>query len=53
MLAYAKSVNPTYANFNIVTPYPGTEFFQQVKDEIADFDFTKYNVYTPVMKYNT
>ncbi len=51
VLAYAKAVNPTYANFNIVTPYPGTEFFQHVKDEIADFDFTKYNVYTPVMKY--
>jgi anaerobic magnesium-protoporphyrin IX monomethyl ester cyclase len=51
VLAYAKSANPTYANFNIVTPYPGTEFFQQVKDQIADFDFTKYNVYTPVMKY--
>ena len=51
VLGYAISVNPTFANFNIVTPYPGTEFFQQVKDEIADFDFTKYNVYTPVMKY--
>ncbi len=51
VLAYAKEVNPTFANFNIVTPYPGTEFFGQVKDQIADFDFTKYNVYTPVMKY--
>jgi anaerobic magnesium-protoporphyrin IX monomethyl ester cyclase len=51
VLAYAIAVNPTYGNFNIVTPYPGTEFFQQVKDQIADFDFTKYNVYTPVMKY--
>jgi radical SAM superfamily enzyme YgiQ (UPF0313 family) len=51
VLRYALQVNPTYANFNIVTPYPGTEFFQQVKEEIADFDFTKYNVYTPVMKY--
>jgi len=51
VLGYAKKVNPTYANFNIVTPYPGTEFFQHVKDQIEDFDFTKYNVYTPVMKY--
>ena len=51
VLEYAKGVNPTYANFNIVTPYPGTEFFNDVKDQIADFDFTKYNVYTPVMKY--
>ena len=51
VLKYAKKVNPTYANFNIVTPYPGTEFFDQVKDQIADFDYTKYTVYTPVMKY--
>lgn len=51
VLRYAKLVNPTYANFNIVTPYPGTEFFQHVRQQIADFDFAKYNVYTPVMKY--
>jgi len=51
VLKYAKQVGPTFANFNVVTPYPGTEFFQQVKDQIADFDFTKYDVYTPVMKY--
>jgi anaerobic magnesium-protoporphyrin IX monomethyl ester cyclase len=51
VLKYAKAVGPTFANFNVVTPYPGTEFFNQVRDDIADFDFTKYNVYTPVMKY--
>lgn len=51
VLRYAKAVNPTYANFNVVTPYPGTEFFEQVKQQIASFDYTKYTVYTPVMKY--
>lgn len=51
VLRYARNVNPTFANFNVVTPYPGTEFFTQVQDQIADFDYTKYNVYTPVMKY--
>jgi anaerobic magnesium-protoporphyrin IX monomethyl ester cyclase len=51
VLRYAKQVNPTYANFNIVTPYPGTEFFEQVRHQIADFDFTRYSVYTPVLKY--
>ncbi len=51
VLKYAKLVNPTYANFNIVTPYPGTEFFAEVRDQIADFDFSRYTVYTPVMKY--
>jgi radical SAM superfamily enzyme YgiQ (UPF0313 family) len=51
VLNYAKRVNPTWANFNIVTPYPGTEFFQQFKDRIATFDYTRYDVYTPVMQY--
>ena len=51
VLKYAKAVGPTFANFNVVTPYPGTEFFNQVREDIADFDFTKYSVYTPVMKY--
>jgi radical SAM superfamily enzyme YgiQ (UPF0313 family) len=51
VLAYARKVNPTYANFNIVTPYPGTEFFTQVKDQIEDFDFSHYSVYEPILKY--
>lgn len=51
VLDYAKRVGPTYANFNVVTPYPGTEFFEQIKDRIIDFNFSHYNVYTPVLKY--
>ncbi len=52
VLDYAKLVGPTYANFNVVTPYPGTEFFEQIKDKIEDFDFSHYDVYTPVLKYD-
>jgi len=52
VLHYARVLNPTVANFNVVTPYPGTEFFGKVKDQIAHFDFSKYNEYTPVMKYH-
>ncbi len=48
---YATTVGPTFANFNIVTPYPGTEFFEEVRNQIADFDYSRYTVYHPVMKY--
>ena len=48
---YAQSLNPTYANFNVVTPYPGTAFFQQMRPQIADTDFGHYTVYTPLLKY--
>ncbi len=51
VLRYAKALNPTFANFNVVTPYPGTEFFEQSRHDIADFDYSKYSVYTPVLKY--
>lgn len=51
VMDYARRVNPTYANFNIVTPYPGTQFHQLVEDKIADRDYSKYSVYQPVMKY--
>jgi len=47
---YAKLVGPTFANFNIVTPYPGTEFFQQVKERIVTFDYSRYSVFTPVLR---
>ena len=50
---YARELNPTYANFNVVTPYPGTAFYESEKSRgrIADFDFTRYTSYAPVMKY--
>jgi radical SAM superfamily enzyme YgiQ (UPF0313 family) len=48
---YAQSLNPTYANFNIVTPYPGTRFFDDVRGQIASFDYSRYDVYTPVLEY--
>lgn len=51
VMTYALQVNPTFANFNIVTPYPGTEFFGQIKDRVADFDYSHYTVYTPLLKY--
>ena len=51
VLRYAKKLNPTFANFNIVTPYPGTEFYHAMKGQISDASVTEYNMYTPVMKY--
>ena len=51
VLDYALELNPTFANFNVVTPYPGTPFFQEIRPRIADFDYSHYTVYTPVLKY--
>ena len=51
VLAYAKKVNPYAANFNIVTPYPGTGFIKEIRDQIDTFDWSRYDVYTPNLKY--
>jgi radical SAM superfamily enzyme YgiQ (UPF0313 family) len=52
VLDYAISVGPTFANFNVVTPYPGTEFYEQMRGRIARPDFAGFNVYTPVLQYD-
>ena len=51
VIEYAQKLNPTFANFNIVTPYPGTEFYARIKDRIAHFDYSRYTVYAPVLNY--
>lgn len=51
VLSYAKSLNPTFANFNIVTPYPGTAFFTDSVGAVSDLPWRYYDMYTPVMNY--
>ena len=42
-LQFAKSLNPNTVSFTILTPYPGTDLFEQVKDRIITFDWRKYD----------
>jgi anaerobic magnesium-protoporphyrin IX monomethyl ester cyclase len=50
VLAYAKRLNPTVANFNIVTPYPGTQFYAEHLGSLSTANFADYSMYTPVME---
>jgi radical SAM superfamily enzyme YgiQ (UPF0313 family) len=52
VLRYAMSLGPTFANFNVVTPYPGTAFFDQMRDRLEAIDYSRFNVYTPLLKYD-
>jgi radical SAM superfamily enzyme YgiQ (UPF0313 family) len=52
VLRYAESLGPTFANFNVVTPYPGTEFFAEMRDRLGELDYSRMNVYTPMLKYD-
>ena len=42
-LKFAKSLNPNTVSFTILTPYPGTDLFNQVKDKIITFDWRKFD----------
>ena len=42
-LRFAKSLNPNTVSFTILTPYPGTDLFEEVKDRIITFDWRKYD----------
>jgi len=50
VLHYAQAIGPTFANFNVVTPYPGTRFHEEMKGRMVQTDFSRYTVYTPVLK---
>ena len=51
VLRYAKRLNPTYANFNIVTPYPGTPFYDESSAARTSAPWRRYDMYTPVLAY--
>ncbi|WP_431299484.1 magnesium-protoporphyrin IX monomethyl ester anaerobic oxidative cyclase [Tabrizicola sp. BL-A-41-H6] len=41
---------PDLANWAMYTPWPFTPLFQEIKDQVEVFDFSKYNFVTPIMK---
>jgi radical SAM superfamily enzyme YgiQ (UPF0313 family) len=47
---YAIALGPTFANFNVVTPYPGTAFHDQMRDRLGAADYGRLDVYTPMLR---
>jgi hopanoid C-3 methylase len=47
---YAGSHRVVYAGYTIVTPMPGTVFYNEVKNEIVDRDLSKYNFFNAILK---
>jgi len=42
-IRFAKRLNPEAAQFSILTPYPGTRLFNEVKDRIITYDWNLYD----------
>ena len=50
-LADYSAANPVvFAGYTILSPMPGTIYYQQVKDQIIDHDYNKYNFFNAVTK---
>lgn len=50
-IEYAKKLNTHVAQFFIFTPFPGTRYFESIKDQIKEKDWEKFDCYTPVIKH--
>src|SRR6266571_8605675 len=46
LIRFAVDLDSTYANFKILTPYPGTPQYKQLKPLIVETDWEKYDGYT-------
>lgn len=49
-IKYAKKLNTYGAQFTVCTPFPGTEFYEEIKGSI-DEDWDKFDSFTPVFKH--
>src|SRR5262249_5439637 len=46
LIRFAVDLDSTYANFKILTPYPGTPQYKQLKSLIFENDWEKFDGYT-------
>ncbi|PYS79022.1 MAG: hypothetical protein DMF70_13865 [Acidobacteria bacterium] len=46
LIQFAVDLDSTYANFKILTPYPGTPQFKQLKPLVNETDWQKFDGYT-------
>ncbi len=50
LTAYADRNRVVYAGYTILTPMPGTLYYQEVKERITDHDYRRYNFFNAVLK---
>src|SRR5262249_36341926 len=48
---YATDLGSTFAQFKILTPYPGTPMFKQIQPLLTETDWEKYDGYTPTFRH--
>src|SRR5438477_3615525 len=48
---YATDLGSTFAQFKILTPYPGTPMFKQLEPLLVETDWERFDGYTPTFKH--
>jgi len=48
---YAIELGSTFAQFKILTPYPGTPMFKQLEPRLTETDWEKFDGYTPTFDH--
>jgi len=49
-IRYASEIDPEAVQFSILTPYPGTRLFEEVKERIFTYDWDLYDCLHPVLR---
>jgi anaerobic magnesium-protoporphyrin IX monomethyl ester cyclase len=49
-LELSKHYNPDFAHFLAITPWPYSDLYGELKDYIEEWDFSKYNLITPIVR---
>ena len=50
---YAIELGSTFAQFKLLTPYPGTPLWKQLEPSVYEQDWQKFDGYTPTFKHPT
>src|SRR2546423_1052546 len=48
---YATDLGSTFAQFKMLTPYPGTPMFKQIEPLLSETDWERYDGYTPTFRH--
>jgi anaerobic magnesium-protoporphyrin IX monomethyl ester cyclase len=52
-LELAKHYNPDFGHFLAITPWPYSDLYKDLKPYIEEWDYSKYNLITPIVKPKT
>jgi anaerobic magnesium-protoporphyrin IX monomethyl ester cyclase len=50
-IEYAAALGSTFAQFKILTPYPGTPMFKQLQPLLTETDWERFDGYTPTFRH--